>query len=208
MKGCYVYFMNKDTERFFKSRIETRKGIDKEKELKFSDVIKEEPVTIAQILSDVGEEDKFDEYLPVYSLAAAAGKFGENMDVQEEGWLKVNIARKLNKKMFIAKVVGRSMEPLIPDNSYCIFSSDVVGSRQGKIVLVQHHSIHDSDTGGSYTVKKYTSKKKHKPDETWEHEEIILLPLNKTYEPITISSGEAGDFKVIAEFIDVIKNKE
>ncbi len=22
MKGCYVYFMNKDTERFFKSRIE------------------------------------------------------------------------------------------------------------------------------------------------------------------------------------------
>ena len=208
MKGCYVYFMNKDTERFFKSRIETRKDIGKEKELKFSDVIKEEPVTLAKILSDVTEEDKFEEYLPVYSLAAAAGKFGENMDVQEEGWIKVDIARKLNKKMFIAKVVGHSMEPLIPDNSYCIFSSEVIGSRQERIVLVQHHSIHDSDTGGSYTVKKYTSKKKHKPDETWEHEEIMLLPLNKAYEPIIISSKQAADFKIIAEFIDVIKKEE
>jgi hypothetical protein len=208
MKGCYAYFMNKDTERFFKSRIETRKGIDREKELKFSDVIKEESVVLAQILADIKEEEKFKEYLPYYSLAAAAGKFGENMDVQEEGWIKVDIGRKLDKKMFIGKVVGRSMEPLIPNNSYCIFSSDVVGSRQGKVVLVQHHSIHDSDTGGSYTVKKYTSKKKHKHDETWEHEEIALLPLNKSYEPIIIPPEQAENFKVIAEFIDVIRERK
>lgn len=208
MKGCYVYFMNKDTERFFKSRIEIRKDIDKEKELKFSDVIKEEPAILARILADIKEEERFNEYLPVYSLAAAAGKFGENMDVQEEGWLKVDITRKLNNKMFIAKVVGHSMEPLISDNSYCIFSSDVVGSRQGKIVLVQHHSIHDLETGGSYTVKKYTSKKKYKTDGTWEHEEIVLEPINKVYEPILISLEQAADFKVIAELVDVIKNKE
>jgi hypothetical protein len=100
------------------------------------------------------------------------------------------------------------MEPLIPNNSYCIFSSDVVGSRQGKVVLVQHHSIHDSDTGGSYTVKKYTSKKKHKHDETWEHEEIALLPLNKSYEPIIIPPEQAENFKVIAEFIDVIRERK
>jgi phage repressor protein C with HTH and peptisase S24 domain len=206
MKGCYVYFMNKDTERFFKSRIEIRKDIDKEKELKFSDVIKEEPAILARILADIKEEERFNEYLPVYSLAAAAGKFGENMDVQEEGWLKVDITRKLNNKMFIAKVVGHSMEPLISDNSYCIFSSDVVGSRQGKIVLVQHHSIHDLETGGSYTVKKYTSKKKYKTDGTWEHEEIVLEPINKAYEPILISPEQATDFKVIAEFVDVIKS--
>jgi DUF2075 family protein/phage repressor protein C with HTH and peptisase S24 domain len=204
MKGCYVYFMNKDTERFFKSRIEIRKDIDKEKELKFSDVIKEEPAILARILADIKEGERFNEYLPVYSLAAAAGKFGENMDVREEGWFKVDIARKLNNKMFIAKVVGHSMEPLISDNSYCIFSSDVVGSRQGKIVLVQHHSIHDLETGGSYTVKKYTSKKKYKTDGTWEHEEIVLEPINKAYEPILISPEEAPNFKVIAEFIDVL----
>ena len=204
MKGCYAYFINKDTERFFKTRIETRKVIDREGELKFSDIIKEEPAVLAQILVDVEEEEKFKRYLPVYSLAAAAGKFGENIDVQEEGWIKVDIARKLNKKMFIAKVVGHSMEPLIPDNHYCIFSSDVVGSRQGKVVLVQHQSIHDSETGGSYTVKKYTSKKKHRADETWEHEEIVLLPVNKAYEPIVISSEQAADFKVIAEFIEVL----
>ena len=126
------------------------------------------------------------------------------MDVQQEGWIKVDIARKLNKKMFIAKVVGHSMEPLIPDNSYCIFSSEVIGSRQGMIVLVQHNSIHDSDTGGSHTVKKYTSKKKHKPDETWEHEEIILEPLNKKYDSIVLPKVEEGEFKIIAEFVAVL----
>ncbi len=130
------------------------------------------------------------------------------MDVREEGWIKVGLGRKLNKKMFIAKVVGHSMEPLISDNSHCIFSSDVVGSRQGKIVLVQHHSIHDLETGGSYTIKKYTSKKKYKADGTWEHEEIMLEPINKAYEPILISPEQAADFKVIAELVDVIKNKE
>ena len=204
MKGCYVHFMNKDTERFFKSRIETKKGIDREKELKFSDVIKEEPVVLAQILSDIKEGEKFKEYLPYYSLAAAAGKFGENMDVQEEGWIKADIGRKLDKKMFVGKVVGRSMEPLIPNNSYCVFSSDVVGSRQGKIVLAQYRGIADLDTGGSYTVKKYTSKKKINSDGGWEHEEIILEPLNKTYDPIILPKVEEGAFKIIAEFIAVL----
>jgi phage repressor protein C with HTH and peptisase S24 domain len=208
MKGCYVYFINKDTERFFKTRIETRKDADKEKELKFSDIIKEEPSEVAHVLANIKEEDKFEEYLPVYSLAAAAGKFGENIDVQEEGWIKVDIARKLNRQMFITRVIGHSMEPLIPDNSYCVFSSNVVGSRQGKVVLVQHRSIHDTDTGGSYTVKKYTSKKKYRSDETWEHEEILLLPINKAYEPIVINSEHASDFKVIAEFIDVLTENQ
>jgi hypothetical protein len=139
-----------------------------------------------------------------YSLAAAAGKFGENMDVQEEGWIRVDIGRELDKKMFICKVVGHSMEPLIPNNSYCIFSSDVVGSRQGKIVLAQYRGIADVDTGGSYTVKKYTSKKKINLEGDWEHEKIILEPLNKEYDPIVLPKVEEGAFKIIAEFVAVL----
>jgi hypothetical protein len=76
------------------------------------------------------------------------------------------------------------MEPRIPSDSYCVFSADVVGSRQGKIVLVQHHEISDPDTGGSFTVKEYWSKKKVEPDGTWAHEKIVLQPLNKAYDPL------------------------
>lgn len=193
MKGCYVYFMDKDTERFVCSRIE------REVDLTF-----EELQITKQIFGSIEEGEKFRSFLPVYSLKAAAGKFGEGSDVDEDGWIKVDIGRKLNNKMFIAKVVGNSMEPLISNNSYCIFRFYSGGSRQGKIVLAQHHDIVDADTQSSYTIKKYNSKKKYNKDGTWQHEEIILEPLNETFEPIIISLNEAEDFKIIAEFVSVI----
>lgn len=161
-------------------------------------------IIINEIFAKIDESLKYIEYLPVYSLAAAAGKFSESQDVQEEGWMRADIGGKLNRKMFVAKVVGRSMEPLIPDNSYCVFSADVVGSRQGKIVLAQHHDIHDFETGGSYTVKKYKSEKRFEQDDSWHHEKIILEPLNKQYQPIVLPKVEEGEFKIIAEFVAVL----
>lgn len=204
MKGCYVYFMSKDTERFFKSRIEGG-SLRPDEILTVSKLLNKEPEFIERILQDIDSSLKYKEYLPVYSLAAAAGAFGEGMDVKEMGWFRVDLGKSLNKKLFIAKVVGKSMEPLIPDGSYCVFSANVVGSRANKIVLVQHNSISDLDTGGKYTVKKYTSKKKYAPDETWEHDEITLLPLNPTYAPIVIPNSNDGEFMVIAEFVTVLK---
>ncbi len=204
MKGCYVYFINKDTERFFKSRIESRKGIDREKELKFSDVIKEESVVLTQILANVKEEKKFKEYLPVYSLEAACGKFGDGHEVEEEGWIEVKISRKLDEKMFLTRVFGQSMEPRIFDKSYCIFRASVVGSRQNKIVLAELRGVTDPETGGAYTVKKYKSKKEYGSEDDWHHSDIMLEPLNPAFEPIDISKFSEGEVRIIAEFVDVL----
>lgn len=157
-----------------------------------------------EIVKEISEELKYREYLPVYSLAAACGKFGEGTDAQEEGWIKADIGRKFNKKMFVTKVVGHSMEPRIQHNSCCVFSADVVGSRQGKIVLCQHHDITDPETGGSYTVKRYKSEKKFKKDGTWEHEKITLEPLNPEYDSIILPKCPEGEFKIIAEFVEVL----
>ncbi len=167
----------------------------------------EEPLFYKEFLQEieVPDEFKYKEYLPIYSLAAAAGKFGEGTDAHEEGWIKVDIGKELSKKMFATKVRGHSMEPLIPHNSYCVFMADVVGSRQGKIVLCQHHDITDPDSGGKYTVKRYKSEKKFNQDGTWEHEKIILESLSKEYKPIILPTCEEGEFKIIAEFIEVIK---
>jgi len=107
--------------------------------------------------------------------------------------------------MFVAKVVGHSMEPRIPDGSHCVFMADVVGSRQGKIVLVQHHDIVDSETGGGYPVKRYRSDKRYGKDGTWFHERIILEPLNKEYEEIVLKNCAEGEFKVIGELLSVLK---
>jgi type I site-specific restriction-modification system R (restriction) subunit len=147
---------------------------------------------------------KYADYLPVYSLAAACGKFGEGKSADIEGWINIS-GINLNENMFVSKVVGRSMEPKIPDGSYCIFRTDTIGgTRQGKIVLVQSRKIHDPETGGSYIVKRYTSEKEHNKDGTWKHGKIILESLNKDYEPIVLTPGSKGEFKVIAEFMKLI----
>jgi hypothetical protein len=204
MKGCYVYFVDKNTERFFKSRIETGDQLAIQVASKvdlFQDARKVIPIMLRR---DVKDEEKFRQYLPVFSLKAAAGAFGESRDVQEDGWLKVDVGTKLNDKMFVAKVVGSSMEPRIPSGSYCVFRSGVVGSRQGKIVLVQHNEISDPDTGGSFTVKEYWSEKKFESDGTWRHEKIVLKPLNKAYEPIVLFESAEGEIQLKAEFVAVL----
>ena len=144
--------------------------------------------------------------VPLFSLQAAAGAFSGIQEVEPEGWIEVNINRNLRKGMFVAQVVGHSMEPRIPDGSYCLFDSPVVGSRNDRIVLVQHHSIEDPDHGGRYTVKRYESKKRiysEESQEAWEHESIVLKPLNKDYEDIAISGALEG-LSVIAEFLEVL----
>jgi phage repressor protein C with HTH and peptisase S24 domain len=141
----------------------------------------------------------FETHLPVYSLRAAATKFGEDSSVEVEGWKRVRDVR-LTEEMFIAHVVGRSMEPLIPDGSLCVFRAPVVGSRQGKKLLIEQFGL--SDDSARYTVKRYTSKKTELPGDSWKHDEIRLEPLNRQFESFTLGPDE---FRVIAEFIKVLE---
>jgi hypothetical protein len=69
---------------------------------------------------------------------------------------------------------------------------------------VQHRGLYDPDHNGSYTIKTYTSEKKYdKETGQWQHERIVLKPLNPGYSPIVIE--EEGDFTVIGEFIDFLR---
>jgi phage repressor protein C with HTH and peptisase S24 domain len=203
MRGCYVYFVDKEVEAFFRSRMKMD-GIDTDKQLFVSDIVKPEDEDLFHVEDVIEKQLQYKEYLPMYGLEAACGLFGRGTDAEPEGWVKVSGVR-LNKNMFVSRVVGESMEPLIPAGSHCIFQANVIGSRNGKIVLVQSNTALDADTGGKYAVKKYMSKKKYADDSTWQHDEIALLSLNPKYEPIMISNSEEGEFIVIAEFIAVLK---
>src|SRR5215467_11841248 len=115
-------------------------------------------------------------HLPLYSLRAAATRFGEDMQVDEEDWVRIPPGIRPSDNLFVVHVVGRSMEPRIPDGSLNIFRAPVVGSRQNKIVLVELlGQLHDS---ARYTVKKYTSRKIQTGEDEWQHESIRLEPLN------------------------------
>jgi phage repressor protein C with HTH and peptisase S24 domain len=138
-------------------------------------------------------------HLPFYGLRAAATRFGEGMASEQEGWLRVPEGFRIEPEMFVATVVGRSMEPLIPDGSRCVFRPGVTGSRQGKRLLIEQFG--ETDFASRYTVKRYTSRKRSDPEGNWAHEEIRLEPLNPEFSAFTLGPDE---FRVIAEFVAVI----
>jgi phage repressor protein C with HTH and peptisase S24 domain len=143
-------------------------------------------------------------HVPFYSLRAAATKFGEDMEVEAEGWVRAPERRKLDRNMFACRVVGRSMEPLIPDGSLCLFRGSVIGSRQNKRLLIQRIGV--TDSSAEFTVKKYTSKKVSPGDDEWRHVSITLKPLNPEFEAMEFGpEDEHRQFRVIAEFIQVLE---
>jgi DUF2075 family protein len=196
MKGCYVYCCDKALSEYFKRMLKVPVIED------VNETIIEE--TSYRIESRVNDETKYIDFLPVYSIKAACGYFGNGEMVEELGWMKVEGVSRLNRNMFIVQAAGHSMEPKIKDGNWCVFRTNVTGSREGKIVLVQHHSYYDADNGGSYSIKQYTSKKSYDENGNWMHEQIILKPLNQNYSPIYIEEENADSFTVIGEFVTVL----
>lgn len=153
----------------------------------------------------------FRTHLPLYSLQAAAGRWGPERDVENEPeeWVEAPPEmRRLTDDMFVARVTGRSMEPLIPDGSLCIFraGSAVAGSRQGKRVLVANLGEPGEQR---FTVKRYESIKQRVDDDRERHVKVILHPLNPEYdsweldyEPFDLDSS--GRIKVLAEFVGLL----
>lgn len=149
-------------------------------------------------------EERYRTCVPLYTLKAAAGGFGAGQPVEPEGWVVPKTARRLSEGMFVAQVVGRSMAPRIPDGAWCLFRAPVTGTRRGRIVLVQHHSIDDPETGGSYTVKRYDSDKEADGDGGWRHRAIRLLPENPDFQPIVLEGLDEDETAVVAELVEVL----
>ncbi len=139
-------------------------------------------------------------HVPRYSLAVAAGKFLENQEVVEEGWEETPPELNPTGSMFVARIAGRSMEPRIPDGSLCVFRAGVVGSRDGRLVLVEYLGGGANDR---HTVKRYHSIKRQRPDGSWEHATIRLEPLNPEFEAWELNPEEER-FRIVAEFVQVL----
>lgn len=142
----------------------------------------------------------FETHLPLFTLRAAAGSLGEEMASEPEDWVRAPEGMRLGKDLFAAHVVGRSMEPRIPDGSVNLFRLHPAGSRQGKILLIERFGSFE-DTA-RYTIKRYTSVKKQFEGGEWEHERIRLEPLNPEFEAWDVGPE---DFAVVAEWLRVLE---
>jgi phage repressor protein C with HTH and peptisase S24 domain len=138
-------------------------------------------------------------HLPVYHVRAAATRFGEQMESEEEPeeWVRAPENLRLSEGMFVAHVVGKSMEPLIPEGSACVFRAPVTGSRKGRILLIEKFGGAEASR---FTVKRYarqgTLSKAAERDGA-----IRLEPLNKDFEAFDLTADE---FRVVAEFVQVL----
>ena len=161
------------------------------------------PIDGPNIVYSISERAKYRTHVPVYDLVAKAGDWGDDGSPSVMGWVRVK-DRTLTKGMFVAKVVGESMQPRIPNGSWCLFRPCPNGSRQNRLLLVQVNTHFDPEDGGRYTVKKYRSSK-GATDDGWGHQTIELLPLNPVFSPIEVTADNANDVLVIGEFVDVLR---
>lgn len=139
-------------------------------------------------------------HLPLHSARAAAGKFLDNAAVEEEDWIEAPESLRLDPRMFVVRIEGRSMEPRIPDGSLCVFRAGVQGSRTGKILLIERRGV--GEAGDQYAVKKYESVKQHDGDQ-WRHQRIRLISLNPEFESWELEE-DPEKFRVIGELVRVL----
>jgi hypothetical protein len=132
-------------------------------------------------------------------VRAAAGSLGEEMASAEEDWVPAPEGMRLSPDLFVAHVVGQSMEPRIPDGSLNLFRLHPAGSRQGKILLIERFGVLDETA--RYTIKKYTSRKVYRGEDEWQHEQVRLETLNPAFEAWDV---DPEGFAVVAEWLRVI----
>jgi SOS-response transcriptional repressor LexA len=142
----------------------------------------------------------FKTHLPVYSLEVAAGPFLANpADVAAEDWVEAPDGLRLDEKFFVARIRGHSMEPRVPDGSLCVFRKGVVGSRNGRLVLVRNSELADENR---FTVKRYVSYKDQSGD-AFRHTRIRLESLNPESPSWDLDPDEEK-YEIVAEFIAVL----
>jgi phage repressor protein C with HTH and peptisase S24 domain len=151
------------------------------------------------------EDEKYRTCVPLLALKAAAGAFSDPQHVQDDDWewIALDTKHRLRPGMFVAQVVGKSMEPAIPDGAYCLFAAPVSGTRQGKTVLVQQRDATDPETGERYTVKRYECEKTEDGD-SWRHFRITLKPVNPDFKPIVLTDADEGQIQVVAEIVEIV----
>ena len=109
--------------------------------------------------------------------------------------------------LFVAQVVGESMNRRIRNGSWCLFRAKPEGTREGKVVVAQLRSLADPETGGQYTIKLYSSEKITSDDGEWAHRRITLRPDSNQsgFAPLVFDQSDSdSDLAIVAEMLMVL----
>jgi uncharacterized protein len=196
MKGCYVYCTDPETAAFIKSRLKASSmGLDAS-----SNIAPFRRLRASEVVRYVNS-------LPLVDLKLAAGLFSDQQVFEplDAEWVEVPKV-KPKEGLFVAQVVGESMNRRIPNGAWCVFRFNPTGSKNGRVVVAQHKQISDADVGGSYTVKVYESEKSRDDDGAWHHTRITLRPDSDVagFKPIVFEASDLEGLDIVAELVTVL----
>lgn len=213
MKGCYVYCTDAPLAAYLRSRLLTTSeasdaGAGSLASMQAPDSREVNVIPLRRVSN--AERAAGMPAAPVMDLRVAAGAFSDTQapDVDSTDWVELPDWVHPQPGLFVAQVVGESMNRRIPNGAWCLFRANPTGSREGKVVVVQHRSIADPETGGKYTVKVYSSEKVPAAEGGWRHRRITLRPDSDRpgFNPIVIEVGDGEDgFVVVAEMLMVLR---
>jgi DUF2075 family protein len=201
LKGCYVYCQDAETAKFLLSRTEGL-SID----LSIFEVSSVPVVSKLPTAVPLERRRPYRNCIPVYDLRIAAGVFGEFQvpDPDEVIWVEPPEGVTPSMDLFIAQVVGESMNRVIPNGAWCLFRMNPAGSRDNKIVLLQLRDYRDPEHGGAYTVKRYL-----RVGRVTESDELVGVirarpqSTDPRFVPLEVTEQE-DTIRVIAELVRVL----
>jgi len=205
MKGCYVYCTDPETAKYFKRRM----SISSPAEVKVPGVVLDKTVLPSIVLPfkrvDRSKARPYVNAVPLVDLKFAAGKFSpaqmESADHDE--WAILPSTFKPTKGLFVAQVIGDSMNRRIANGAWCLFKSRPSGTRNDKVVVAELLGAEDPETGSAYTIKLYRSRKEQRADGSWRHLEIRLRPDSDDpqFKELVFGPEDEGKVQIVAELI-------
>lgn len=154
-------------------------------------------------LYETNENFESKNFIPLYSIRAACGKFLYNEEVEVMGWIDTEeYGLPHGDNVFVVQAKGHSMEPRIKDGDYCVFVNETA-FYEGDIILAEIPDK-DNEYGGSFTIKKYM-RVKALVDGVEEKISVTLFPLNHDYAPISFDLESEEKPNMVGIFRKVIR---
>lgn len=196
MKGCFVYFEDPETEKFVRSRTENL-GLNP-KPVPVQEAVP--PAASAEVIdarpfSPVRRATvrPWENAVPLLDLKVAAGAFSDSQLLEEDAieWVALPDHIRIAPGQFVAQVIGESMNRRVPNGAWVLFSTDVRGSRQGRMVLAKRHELGDPEYSGRYTLKLYDATKSISDDGPV-YERVVLRPdsTDPGFQPIELDLAD------------------
>jgi len=93
------------------------------------------------------------------TAAAAAGYDGEASRADIAAWVLPVTRRRWDRGMFVLRILGRSMEPRIPDGSFCLLRFATQFEGRGEIALVELRDRWPIELGARFVMKRVVAER-------------------------------------------------